>query len=481
MIAAISVVVAVAVALGLTFGSIARSETWRATVTPLASIIGSGFLICGPLLAREFGSGAIVAMALLLAIAYAAGAVVRFNIAHVEDHAETLAFNDRFAWTMRAAQVTLAIAYAVSVAYYLKLLAEFILKAVPIADTLHTLVSNSIVTVIIGGFTLLTLSGDLRKVEHAAHTSVSIKIGLIAGLLAGLATWWATTPAVEVALPSVRVSWSGLPLLLGLLITVQGFETSRYLGEIYDRPTRIRTMRLAQWLSSVIYMLFLALLTPVLGRAAHAEGVAGIYDVMGFVAPLLGLFVLGAAVTSQLSAAIADSIGSGGLLVEVSRKRFSVRTAFITASALSVAVVWLTNPFQVIALSSRAFAAFYAFPGPARLLGIQADQPGRMADAGRLRRRRRDLRRGHARGSTGRKLRPAVPGAQAGQAKWSGPGPPAAGSENDAPPSSTCPAMRQAWPPASNCRSYQPWLSVRSSGMLRVSAAASAIVCGIAP
>jgi hypothetical protein len=160
--------------------------------------------------------------------------------------------------------------------------------------------------------------------------------------------------------PPARITWSGVPLLLGLLITVQGFETSRYLGGAYDQQLRVRTMRLAQWISSAIYLAFLALLTPVLGRAAESEGVTGILDIMTFVAPLLGLFVLGAAVTSQLSAAIADSIGSGGLMIEVSQRRLNVRSAFIAASALSLAVVWLTDPFQVIALSSRAFAAFYA-------------------------------------------------------------------------------------------------------------------------
>lgn len=360
MIVAISIAVAVLTTIALTFGSFAKSQIWRATVTPLASIIGSGFLICGPLLAREFGSGAIVAMALLLLIAYAAGAVLRYNIVHVENHAVSLDFHDRLAWAMRIAQILLAIAYAVSVAYYLKLLAEFLLKPLNGAIGDHVLVSNLLVTAIIAGFTLLTLSGDLRKVEHAAHASVSVKIGLIAGLLAGLGFWWATTPVIAFSIPSVKATWAGLPLLLGLLITVQGFETSRYLGEAYDQPTRVYTMRLAQWISSVIYLAFLALLTPILGPASQAEGVAGIYDVMGLVAPLLGLFVLGAALTSQLSAAIADSIGSGGLLVEVSRRKLSVRSAFIAASALSVAIVWLTDPFEVIALSSRAFAAYYA-------------------------------------------------------------------------------------------------------------------------
>ncbi len=360
MIALISATVATAVVALLTFGKFAKSQTWRATVTPLASIIGSGFLICGPLLAKEFGSAAIFAMAALLALAYAVGAVVRFNIIHVENHAKALGLHDPFAWAMRGGQVLLAIAYSVSVAYYLKLLAEFTMKPFAVDPANHTLVANVLVTLIIVALTALTFSGDIKKIEHAAHASVSIKIGLIAGLLAGLAFWWAAGSAPQTELPAARVSWAGVPLLLGLLITVQGFETSRYMGDAYDQQTRVRTMRLAQWLSSAIYLAFLALLTPVLGRAAESEGVAGILDIMAFIAPILGLFVLGGAVTSQLSAAIADSIGSGGIMIEVSRRKLGVRTAFIVASALSIAVVWLTDPFEVIALSSRAFAAYYA-------------------------------------------------------------------------------------------------------------------------
>ncbi|MDQ6611347.1 MAG: hypothetical protein M3Y64_02850, partial [Gemmatimonadota bacterium] len=326
----------------------------------MASIIGSGFLVCGPILAREFGSGAIGAMAGLLALAYAVGWVVRFNIKHVETHARTLTFHEPFAWAMRVTQATLAVAYAVSVAYYLKLLAEFVLKATGIGKSAQALTSNVLVTAIIIALTALTFSGSIRKIEHVAHATVSIKLALIAGLLGALAWYWIFVAPGEITLPPARFSWHDLSILLGLLITVQGFETSRYLGDTYDEQTRIQTMRHAQWISTAIYLVFILLLTPLLDRAASADGVAGILDLMKFVAPLLGVFVLGAALTSQLSAAIADSIGSGGLMVEVSRKRLTIRTAFMASSALSIAVVWLTDPFQVIALSSRAFAAFYA-------------------------------------------------------------------------------------------------------------------------
>ena len=87
---------------------------------------------------------------------------------------------------------------------------------------------------------------------------------------------------------------------------------------------------------------------------------AGILDIMEFVAPFMGIFVLVGALSSQLSAAVADSIGAAGLMNEVTRRRLPVRSAFAVAAGLSLAVVWLTDPFQVIALSSRAFALFYA-------------------------------------------------------------------------------------------------------------------------
>jgi hypothetical protein len=295
----------------------------------------------------------------LLAIAYAAGWVIRFNIVHVENHLAQAKFNDPIAWAARVTQGVLALAYAVSVAYYLKLLAEFSLKPIAMDPAWQPLAANIIVTVLIVGMTLLALIGDLRKVEHLAHGTVSIKIGIITGLLVALGIAWSLNGIVD-PLPPFKLSWASIPMLLGLIITVQGFETSRYLGHAYPGDLRIRTMRHAQWIASVIYLAFIALLTPFLSRAAATEGVAGILDIMELIAPAMGVFVLAGAVSSQLSAAVADSIGSGGLVNEVSRRKISVPLAFTFAGALAILVVWLTDPFQVVALSSRAFALFYA-------------------------------------------------------------------------------------------------------------------------
>lgn len=351
---------AIAATLLLSLAPFTRRPAWRATVTPLASIIGSGFLICGPLLAREFGQGALIAQGLLLVIAYAIGAVVRFNIAELEPQLATASFNHPLAWMARVTQTVLAAAYAISIAYYLKLLAEFALKFADLTPQIHWLLSNGAVTAIIGLLVVLAFTGGLRRVEHLAHGSVSLKLAMIAGMLAGLAAWWLVNGRLAAPLPPARLSWNGLPLLLGLLITVQGFETSRYLGGSYSAELRIVTMRRAQVIAAVIYLAFVALLTPFLAQAAAAEGVAGILDIMALVAPGLVALVLIGALASQLSAAVADSIGAGGLMNEVTRGRLSIAASFALAAALSIAVVWLTDPLQVVAVASRAFAVYYA-------------------------------------------------------------------------------------------------------------------------
>lgn len=144
-----AIIATIVVTTGLSFGRFARSEGWAATVTPLASIIGSGFLISGPLLAREFGGAAFWAMAVLLLLAYAVGAVIRWNIVHVENYLADKPFNDPVLWSARITQFVLAGAYAVSVAYYLKLLAEFAMKSLAVPEAWHGIVSNIGVTAII--------------------------------------------------------------------------------------------------------------------------------------------------------------------------------------------------------------------------------------------------------------------------------------------------------------------------------------------
>lgn len=72
-------------ALGVLFFSpFCKSKLWKATVTPLAAMIGSGFLVSAPLLARAFGGYATLARALLIVIATMIGSAIRYNIRVIE-------------------------------------------------------------------------------------------------------------------------------------------------------------------------------------------------------------------------------------------------------------------------------------------------------------------------------------------------------------------------------------------------------------
>jgi len=81
VITAIALVLAAYLALSR---KLAGSSDWKATVTPLASIMGSGFLVSAPLLAGVVGDMALVYMSGLLVLAYFVGGTIRFNIRYFE-------------------------------------------------------------------------------------------------------------------------------------------------------------------------------------------------------------------------------------------------------------------------------------------------------------------------------------------------------------------------------------------------------------
>jgi hypothetical protein len=145
-----------------------------------------------------------------------------------------------------------------------------------------------------------------------------------------------------------------------LIVTVQGFETSRYLGDDYDAQTRIKSMRLAQIISTAIYMLYILLLAYAFTPGTLKLDETSIIDMMQIVAPILPVLLVGAALSAQFSAAVADTSGCGGLIAEVSKNRIPPRLAYAVLVAAGLFLTWTSNIFEIISYASRAFAAYYA-------------------------------------------------------------------------------------------------------------------------
>ncbi|REG85010.1 hypothetical protein [Marinomonas pollencensis] len=350
------VAIAICVFLYLAFSSrLARSERWKATVTPLASIMGSGFLVVAPLLADSVGYFAVFCMAILLLLAYAVGGAIRFNIRHFEpiEHqrgpAQTVSFVSR---------IVLAAAYFISVTYYLQLLSAFLLNAFGYSSELWSNIITSLILLFIGGVGMWRGLSQLEKIESYA---VSLNLGMIAGLLFALALYnirLVSTGSWHLPTLDSTIDLHDLRVLLGLLIVVQGFETSRYLQSEHPAELRISTMRLAQWISAGIYIVFLSLMTVLFQHGMGAD-VTAITSMVAPVAILLPILISVAAIGSQFSASVADTSGAGGLVEDIAQEKIPVRYAYLLVLIVTLFLTWATDVNAIIAYASRAFALFY--------------------------------------------------------------------------------------------------------------------------
>lgn len=339
------------------------ASLWRATVTPLASIIGSGFLVVAPLLAFMAGRLAVVAIFAIVLVAWLVGSAVRFNIRHLEPMVEADANGDPHTrlmrWLERSSKLALSIAYIIAVAFYLELLGAFVLR---MFDIESHIAQKSVATILLIFIGTTGLWRGLRVLEGLEEYAVAIKLAVIAGFLAGLATFNIGLVADgHWQLPSISATWDMHTLfqLLGAFLIVQGFETSRYLHGVYSPELRIHSMRLAQGMSAVIYVAFIALATPLFGGFTTVSE-TGIIDLSRNVSWVLPWLLVVGAVMAQFSAAVADTISSGGLAEEASRGHIRHRYVYIVSTLLAGLLLWLSDIFAVISYASRAFAAYYA-------------------------------------------------------------------------------------------------------------------------
>ena len=363
------------------------SSSWQALITPLASIMGSGFLVCAPLLYANTGNYAIFAMIALLVLAYAVGSVIRFNIQYgevfLENHiskpdnpreehrlhvahrnaVHSVRAGEISALLEKLSHVVLAGAYCISVSYYLQLLASFTFQSILSS---HEWYGKMLVTVILSGIALIGTMKGLKGIERVERTVVSINLAMITALLAGLiyhncilavnGTW--TLHRIPVPQDRLHI----FRVLMGMLIIVQGFETSRFLGSEHPREQRIRTMKLAQIISSSIYILFIALMAVVINNAdsGHDSGITAIINLSNIISPVLPIMITITAIGSQFSASTADDAGCSGLIEAFFKgKKFSGFN-YISVTVVAVTLTWLTDVYRIISYASQAFAFYYA-------------------------------------------------------------------------------------------------------------------------
>lgn len=347
-----------------------KYSPWQATVIPLASILGSGFLISAPLLARQLGNNAIFGMVALVAIAYLFGEAIRFNIQYLEPRMEK---GDKgLPFTIeRISFYVLAAGYVIAVAFYLNLLSGFILEGFFQIDRL--LITNIVTSAFIVLIALLGWWKGLDILESVTKNAANLNLILIIGFFIGLLSYNAQA-FVEARWVSLtenpQFGWGAMRSLLGLIFITQGFEVSRFLSSKYDYVLRVKTMRYAQLIAGAIYILLIALTTTMFGLPGGQSTMA-VLEYSQLVVLVLPFLMVIAAFCSQFSAAVADTVGSGGLMVAITEKQVFVqrpaRTDYFIVAGLALILTWLTDVVEIVSIASRVFAVFYSLQCAAAL------------------------------------------------------------------------------------------------------------------
>lgn len=352
------ILVASAIFLLLQLRRVRKNLFWTATVTPLASIIGSGFLIVAPLLAEVVGKLAPLAMAAIAGVAIWIGSVIRFNIRHAEPLLNQADGDPHLQLMEQMSRVVLFAAYVISIAFYLRLMSSFVLEGFGYNVALWAQIMT---TVILLAISAIGAWSGLAGLERMETVSVSIKLAIVVSLIIGLFHHNVVEGfQIDGVVADHLTIGEKLGMLAGMLLLVQGFETSRYLSNGYSAAIRARSMLLAQLLSSVMYVAFVALLLPLLHHLEQGRpDETSIIFLSSFAASILPLMLIVAAVMSQFSAAVADTVGSGGLMEEQTSGRISAAWTYLIVAALGILLVWTADIFEIVAIASRAFAAYY--------------------------------------------------------------------------------------------------------------------------
>jgi hypothetical protein len=330
----------------------------KATATPLASIFGSGFLVIVPILNGAVGPYALAAMALVCGVAYAVGSVIRHNIRYAEPSLRDGTAPQRAMFFERTADLALVMAYAISVCLYIRILSAFLLDGLGLDTPTGEHIVTVAVIAVIGWVGYTRGLGILQNLENWA---LVITMFIIVALLIGFGAYDLNTFRSDgIRLPDMPHHnwWQIATIVSGTLIVVQGFETSRYLEAEFDTETRIYSCRLAQLVSTAVYIVFILLATPLMHYLGSEVNDNALTMLAGKAATWLPLPLLGAAVLSQFSAAVADTIGGGGNMAEATNGNIDQRHAYLLICGVAVAIAYFKT-LTILALASRAFAFYY--------------------------------------------------------------------------------------------------------------------------
>jgi hypothetical protein len=349
----------IGLSLALYSSRVQNSERYQATVVPLANIMDIGYVAMTPIIVLISGLDAPLTMLGLCALGFAMGWVIRYNIRQYEPVSDE---KGRLRDIERTGQWALIMASLVNVAYYLQLMGAAIFfpfeeGTVDAAAVETNIAVGSLVALGVIGFFF-----GLGRLNRMGQRTTAFNLAAVAAIIVGFLGYNIFVALQgNWSLPDYNppVTTQSTRQILGFFALVQGFEASRYLTEQYSAELRIATMRNAQIIATVAFVIFPAAALLLIAQVRPDPTPVGAVQIGSVASPVLPWLVLLLAIGSQASASINAIFSSSNVMVELTNKRIPRRLTFPLLAAGSIVVVIATDVLTSVAAASRVFAVFY--------------------------------------------------------------------------------------------------------------------------
>jgi hypothetical protein len=296
-------------------------------------------------------------------VAIAAGLAIAYNIRNYEPVEGEGGRPDRLE---RISEWSLLGASMVNIAYYTMIL--MMLIQLPFDwDSVNgrTVMGIALLAVLVvigmsGGMDWLNQAGNRTTAFNLAAVIGIVIAFLVANVQEALGGRWDLGPSPDLGTEEIRK-------MVGLFAIVQGFEASRYIGVRFGSERRVSTMRVAQVVSTIVFVLFvvtllLAFLPPPPGIEDDASAIFAVSALVGDMLPWLLLL---AALGSQTSAIIGATSSRSDMLVN---HKISRTTTFPIILIPAIMLVIFVDVNMAVNLASRVFAAFFTIQASLALI-----------------------------------------------------------------------------------------------------------------
>lgn len=330
-----------------------QSVRYQATVVPLANIMDVGFIVMSPAIVLLAGFAAPLVMLGICLLAIATGFAISYNIRNQEPLEGT---KDSVNSIARFSQWALLAASVVNISYYTLLLITLVLWPLGAYSGGALAVWGTVYLTVIG---LIGWFGGINWLNRQADRTTAFNLAAVIGVVVAFVFYniqeW-LGGRWEIGSTEVSVTTDDVRKIIGLFAIVQGFEAARYIGNRFSAEQRISSMRLAQYISSVVFVVLVASIIVVfLPPLAKLDGTA-IFVASDLVGPTLPWIVLLAAIGSQTSAILGATSSRSDMIVAAGVGR---KWTFPIILVPTIALFLLTDVTEAVALASRVFAFYF--------------------------------------------------------------------------------------------------------------------------